>query len=56
VNLPTIIIGILVAAVFIAVAARCVYNWKQGKGGCSCGCGGCPHSGFCHPGKKAGNK
>lgn len=55
-NLPTILIGILVAAVFIAVIARSIYNRKHGKGGCSCGCGGCPNSGLCHPAKKSGSK
>ncbi len=51
-NLPTILIGILVAAVCAAILARGIYNRRHGKGGCSCGCGGCPHSGHCHPEKK----
>lgn len=47
-NLPTILIGLLVLAVFIAIVARGIYNKKHGKGGCSCGgdCGAC--GGSCH--------
>ena len=48
-NLPTIIIGALVAAAVIAIVARGLYNRKHHKGGCSCGCSGCPSSGLCHP-------
>lgn len=43
-NLPTILIGLLVLAVFTAIVARGLYNKKRGRGGCSCG-GGC---GSCH--------
>lgn len=50
-NLPTVIIGILVAAVFLAVVLRGVYNKKHHRGGCSCGCGSCPSRGLCHPDK-----
>lgn len=50
-NAPTIIIGLIILAAFVAIAARGVYNRKHRKGGCSCGggCGGCPSSGMCHP-------
>jgi len=47
-NLPTAIIGLLVLALFAAVAAKLVRDHKNGKG-CSCGgdcskCGACRHS------------
>ena len=47
-NLPTILIGLLVLAVFAAIVARGVYNKKHGRSGCSCGgdCGAC--GGSCH--------
>lgn len=47
-NLPTIVIGLLVLAVFVTIVARGVYNKRCGKGGCSCGgsCGAC--GGGCH--------
>ena len=51
-NAPTIIIGLVVLAVFIAIIARSIYNKKHGKGGCSCGggdCGCCSGSDTCHP-------
>ena len=41
-NLPTILVGLAVLAVFTAVVARGIYNRRHGKGGCSCGSGsGC---------------
>ena len=47
-NAPTIIIALIVLAVFAAIIARGVHNWKSGKSGCSCGgdCGAC--HGACH--------
>ncbi len=47
-NAPTVILGLLVAAVFAAIVVRGVHNKKRGKGGCSCGgdcgsCGACRH-------------
>lgn len=53
-NLPTIIGALIIAAVFIAIVARGVYNRKRGQGGCSCGgnCGSCPSGSACHPTKK----
>lgn len=47
-NLPTIIIGLVVLAIFVAIVARGVHNRKNGKGGCSCGgdCASC--GGSCH--------
>lgn len=51
-NAPTIIVALLVLAVFVAIIARAGYNKKHHKGGCSCGCGDCPGSSFCHPHKE----
>lgn len=50
-NPATIIAGLLVAAVFIAIVARGIYNRRRGKSSCSCGggCGGCACAGMCHP-------
>ena len=45
-NLATILIGLLVAAAFIAIVARGIYNRKNHKGGCACG-GDCAHCGAC---------
>lgn len=47
-NAPTIIIALIILAVFTAIIARGVHNWKSGKSGCSCGgdCGAC--HGACH--------
>ena len=47
-NLPTIIVGLIVLIVVIAIIARLVYNKKQGKPGCSCGCSGCAMKEMCH--------
>ena len=47
-----IVIAILVATALLAV--RWLVRTLRGKGGCHCGCQGCPHSGgqqcHCHDG------
>ena len=48
-NAPTIVIGLVILAVFVAILARGIYNKKHHKGGCGCGCDSCPSSGICHP-------
>ena len=44
---------ILVLALLTAAAAGAVWALrragKTGKGGCGCGCAGCPSRGICHP-------
>lgn len=45
-NAPTVIIGLIVLAVFVAIVARGIYNRRHGTGGCACNgncgsCGGC---------------
>lgn len=47
-NLPTILIGLAVLAVFVAIVAGEAARRKKG-GGCGCGCSGCPNAGACHP-------
>lgn len=51
-NVPTIIVGSVVVAVFVAIIARGIYNKKKGKSGCSCGCSGCGMADICHGQKK----
>lgn len=55
-NLPTILIAALVAAVFAAIVAGGVRRRKKGGTGCACGCAGCPNAGLCHPQKRAPDK
>ena len=42
-NAPTIIIGLIILAVFAAIVGKGIYNRRHGKSSCSCGggCGGC---------------
>ena len=47
-NLPTILIGLAVLAVFAAIVANGAARRRKG-GGCGCGCSGCPSAGACHP-------
>lgn len=47
-NLPTILIGLAVLAVFTAIVVHGARKRKKG-GGCGCGCAGCPSAGLCHP-------
>lgn len=49
VNLPTILIGAVVALIFGAVVVRGIRRRKRGESGCGCGCSGCPNSALCHP-------
>ena len=56
-NAPTIIIGLIILAVFAAIVGKGIYNRRHGKSSCSCGgscsggCGHCASSGLCHPEK-----
>lgn len=50
-NVPTILTGLVVLAVFAAIIFSQVRKKKQGDG-CGCGCSGCPGAGLCHPEKK----
>jgi len=49
-NAPTIIAGLIVLVVFVAIVGRGIYNKRHGKRGCSCGgnCGSCGGCGGCH--------
>lgn len=42
-----VILGVI-AAVFAVIVVREIRNRKKGKGGCSCGCGGCAFKDSCH--------
>ena len=51
-NLPTILGALCIAALFFSIVGRSIRTRRQGKGGCSCGCGDCPSRGLCHPEQK----
>ncbi len=51
-NAPTIIIGLIILAVFAAIVGKGIYNRRHGKGSCGGGCGHCASSGLCHPEKQ----
>ncbi len=51
-NLPTILVAALVAAVFLAIVAGGMRKRKKGGAGCGCGCAGCPNAGLCRPQKQ----
>lgn len=44
-NLPTIIVAVIVSAIFLAIVATSIRNKKQGKSSCACGgdCSRCSH-------------
>ena len=46
--LPTIIVGVIIAALFVGVVTKGIQNRKNGKSSCSCGCSGCGMSDICH--------
>ena len=49
-NWPTLVVGLILLAVVVAIVVRMVRQKKVG-GGCGCGCGDCPSKGLCHPDK-----
>lgn len=44
----TIIVLLIVAAVFAAIVISGIKKRKSGNTGCSCGCSGCALKGSCH--------
>lgn len=50
---PTIIISAVIAVLVVAIIAKSIINKKKGKGGCSCGCGGCAMKDMCHKDENA---
>ena len=46
--LSTLIVGLIVAGIFVAIVISEINKKKSGKGGCSCGCVGCEMSEYCH--------
>lgn len=47
-NLATIIVLLIVVAVFVGIIAKTIIDKKKGKSSCSCGCSGCSMSEICH--------
>ena len=45
-NLPTIIVGAIVAVIFIVVLIKEIKKYRHG-GGCSCDCANCPSNCSC---------
>lgn len=48
-NIGTIAVCLILAAIVAAIIGRGVYNRKHHKGGCGCGCDGCSNKDACHP-------
>ncbi len=48
INMPTIIIGAIIAVIFVVIVIRGIIKRKRGERGCGCGCSGCPNSAVCH--------
>lgn len=47
-NMPTIIVGTVVALVILIVSFKMIKDKKNGKSSCGCNCAGCPSAGMCH--------
>ncbi len=47
-NLPTIIVTIIIAVIFVLIVGNEIKKRKSGKGSCSCGCSGCANAENCH--------
>lgn len=48
-NGPTLVVGGIVFTIIVAVALKVYKDKKSHRGGCGCGCSGCPSAGMCHP-------
>ena len=51
-NIPTLIICLLIAAIVAGIIGRLVKNKKEGRTTCGCDCGGCQMRGSCHKNTK----
>ncbi len=49
--MPTLIISGLIGLLVVAIIINEIKKRKSGKGGCSCGCGGCAMKDKCHNNK-----
>ena len=43
-----IILIVLLSILLLCIIAYLIWQKKQGKSGCGCGCNGCPSAGACH--------
>ena len=50
-NLATILVGLAVLALLLAIVFHMIRQKKQGKTSCGCGCEGCAMKDSCHPQK-----
>ncbi len=48
-NAFDIVVIVLVAVAFVGAVGYLIWRKAKGKGGCDCGCSGCPHA--CNCGK-----
>ncbi len=47
-NLSTIVIGLILLAIVVAIVVHLVRMKKKGKSTCGCGCSHCAMQGKCH--------
>jgi hypothetical protein len=47
-NIGTIIVGIMLTAVIVAIIIKMVNDKKKGVSSCGCGCANCAMKGSCH--------
>ncbi len=47
-NIATLLVGVLLLAVVVAILAYMVRNKKKGKSSCGSSCSNCPMGGRCH--------
>jgi len=49
-NWASLVTGLAVAAVVAAIIVKMMRDKRNNKGGCACGCEGCPSAGLCRKG------
>ena len=53
-----IVVIVLISVAFLGAVGYLIWRKAKGKGGCDCGCSGCPHAAGCgkHKDESEGNK
>ncbi len=47
-NITTILIGMVLLVVVVAIVVSLIKNMRKDKSSCGCDCASCPFSGTCH--------
>ena len=52
-NWGSLLVGLILLTVVIAISIHLIRQKRSGTGGCGCGCEGCANRAYCHPPRKS---